>query len=603
MDTDVRLSFIRMLVAVLALCATAMSGAAQQGSAGFNPITFELAFAAADSSADRRALLEEAITQINATPDPDLATFFDLNLMLLDVLEANGEVAAASTRAALLAQFALRQGAEFGISPLPHLARAVRLAEAAGNYQLLIDLRNAEFVYLRDSGQDGAQLAEFWDNTAALAARMGQTDEVERLRAEAEALRAEAPNSEMQALGAPAPGSGTRSVGSDGGFREVEVFYATDRARSGNTAPSEFYGGDRGELEYGSLIVTIPDSHQPGQIEAPSIWRLEFTENPAKHVVLQSVTPLPVDGFFGKMQAEMTSRDRKEAFVFIHGFNVRFDAAAKRAAQLAYDMKYRGVPVLYSWPSAGRTVSYVADTAVVRLSGRRLAQFLEDLRARSGADVIHIVAHSMGNRALTDALELLAARQSGGEVEEPLFGQIFFAAPDVDAGLFAEMTKSIRPIAERLTLYTSSEDWALVTSRTLHGNAPRAGQAGDTLLSEPHLDTIDMSKLGEDMLAHSYFANDSSALVDIMALLWRNADPERRCGLMPARASITGAATAWVYEQNQCDVQMIMDLIASAWQERDVDIAQIQTLIQQYVSDPEDARAVEQRFLAILGRD
>ena len=42
-----------------------------------------------------------------------------------------------------------------------------------------------------------------------------------------------------------------------------------------------------------------------------------------------------------------------------------------------------------------------------------------------------------------------------------------------------------------------------------------------------------MSALGEDMLAHSYVANDHSALIDIAMLFWRNLDPGERCGLVP----------------------------------------------------------------------
>jgi esterase/lipase superfamily enzyme len=40
------------------------------------------------------------------------------------------------------------------------------------------------------------------------------------------------------------------------------------------------------------------------------------------------------------------------AFVFIHGYNVSFDAAVKLTAQLSRDMRFPGAPILYSWASA-----------------------------------------------------------------------------------------------------------------------------------------------------------------------------------------------------------------------------------------------------------
>ena len=273
------------------------------------------------------------------------------------------------------------------------------------------------------------------------------------------------------------------------------------------------------------------------------------------------MTPVAEQAFYNRLQQEFVGRDDREAFVFIHGYNVRFAQAAKRAAQIAYDMHYAGVPVLYSWPSRGATIGYIADTAVVRLSGRRLSRFLEDLVARSGASTIHIVAHSMGNRALTDALELMALRHDLTQGSDPIFGQILFAAPDVDAGLFVSMLQTIRPIAKRLTLYASDEDWALASSRKLHGNAPRAGQGGDYTLVSSNIDSVDMSELGEDMLAHSYFADDSSALADMLALFWHNTSPRLRCGLVAGEQDGPTPLT-WRHERGQCGNKSLITVLA-----------------------------------------
>ena len=305
--------------------------------------------------------------------------------------------------------------------------------------------------------------------------------------------------------------------------------------------------------------MTIPKSHRAGALEAPSIWRLEFSANPAKHIVLRSVEPLAIDTFFSEMNARFDDPARNEAVVFVHGYNVTFENAAKRTAQLAYDIGFTGVPILYSWPSRGSTAGYISDTAVVRLSGRRLAGFLEDVAARSGATTVHLVAHSMGNRAMTDALEIFALRND--DRETPTFGQIVFAAPDLDAGLFSAMVPTIRPVAERITLYGSEADWALVASRKLHGDAPRAGQGGDDALALADVDTIDMSQLGDDMLAHSYIANESSVLLDLVSLFWRNAEPRLRCGVEPLREA--GGITVWQYVKGQCSDSILLGLLAT----------------------------------------
>lgn len=340
------------------------------------------------------------------------------------------------------------------------------------------------------------------------------------------------------------------------GFATVRVYYATDRARTGSDAPADFYGGGRGELELGIAEVSIPGSHKPGRIETPSIWTLDFREDPERHVVLAAVTPGEPEEVFAAMRGHLSATGSTEAFVFVHGFNVPFSEAAQRTAQIAYDMNFDGLPILYSWPSRGSVLSYISDTAVVNLSGRRLSLFLEDVVASSGATRVHLIGHSMGNRALTDALELFALRHRG---DRPAFDQVLFTAPDLDAGLFAEMMRTIRPTARRATLYASDKDWALAVSRRLHGDAPRAGQAGREIAGLAEVDSIDMTDVGEDMLAHGYYANNPSALTDILSLFWRDAPPDDRCGMVREEGE---NGVYWRYVPDECDSGALLSTLS-----------------------------------------
>src|ERR1043166_3055337 len=78
------------------------------------------------------------------------------------------------------------------------------------------------------------------------------------------------------------------------GYKVMTVFYGTDRNATGRKDPAHYYGGDRGErLELGICTVSIPEkkTHATGELESPSLWKLELTEDPAKHVVLLTVKP------------------------------------------------------------------------------------------------------------------------------------------------------------------------------------------------------------------------------------------------------------------------------------------------------------------------
>ena len=513
--------------------------------------------AALDSEA---ALLriEQSLAEDSLARDPRFR--FDLLRLKVDILDRQGAGEDAAALMAELAGFVATNRDVLGQDPALYWLEAAERFEALDMMEEAFDLREVLLAEYRDGARSAAVLGKALGDLERLARLLGDTGVADGYARQAAALRLTvAPQTDVTASNKDETGADYTGLrGKTGGFATVDVFYATDRARSGHPEPVRFYNGQRGTLELGVASVTIPHSHTPGVLEAPSIWRFEFRANPAKHVVLQSVEPVDSDDFFGRMQSEFQSRAQREALVFVHGYNVTFDAAARRAAQLAYDMSYPGVPILYSWPSRGRPQGYVADTAVVRLSARRLTGFLDDVVERSGAEVIHLVAHSMGNRALTDALELMALRRGATLGDPPVFGQVVFAAPDVDAGLFRAMLPTIRPLAQRLTLYASEEDWALTVSRKLHGDVPRAGLGGRFTLRDPRVDSIDMSELGDDMLAHSYFADDSSALADMQTLFWHNTNPARRCGLREQ----AGETPVWRYQRGVCSDRNLVEVLA-----------------------------------------
>jgi esterase/lipase superfamily enzyme len=67
-----------------------------------------------------------------------------------------------------------------------------------------------------------------------------------------------------------------------------------------------------------------------------------------------------------------------------------------------------GAPIFYSWPSNGKTADYFKDETNITWSTPHLEEFLGLIAQKSGAERIHIIAHSMGNRAVCDALKALS---------------------------------------------------------------------------------------------------------------------------------------------------------------------------------------------------
>jgi len=306
------------------------------------------------------------------------------------------------------------------------------------------------------------------------------------------------------------------------------------------------YGDERGALELGSCEVSIPKRHEVGELESPSMLRLEFQEDPMKHVVLANVAPEPASAFYASLRASVAKSKEPSALVFIHGFNVTFADAARRTAQIAYDLKFAGVPLFYSWPSQGKLLDYSVDETNAVWTVPHLRRFLTDVARQSGAKQIHLIAHSMGNRALTGALKDLAMQPADSARVQ--FSQVLLTAPDIDADVFkSDIAPAITKTAERVTLYASSNDAALLLSKKLHGY-PRAGEAGSDIVIVPGMDTIDVTAVDTSLLGHSYYGDSGSGSVlsDFVEVLEDAKPADQRKWL---RAEFLGAAKYWVFRR------------------------------------------------------
>lgn len=327
---------------------------------------------------------------------------------------------------------------------------------------------------------------------------------------------------------------GARQEG-EGNFDLVDVYYATHREQTRRTAPADVYGGRRGALSYGVAEVSVPHDREQGEIPLPSIWSLEFRPDPNRHMILNRVTPVADRAaFFAQVSGVVGESGRKEVFVFIHGYNTSFEGAAIRTAQLAVDMNLDGAPILYSWPSQASLLGYTADARTVADDALldEVADFLQAVATQTGAERVHLVAHSMGNRVLMRALDRLAERNPTSESlgAEPMFDEAVLAAADVGVDEFEETWPRIGGTADRFTLYASSRDRALQVSEMVNRMA-RVGDARRIVVREG-LQTVDTTAASGGLLGHDDFAG--SALADFRAVVWLSLAPDRRCVLESA---------------------------------------------------------------------
>lgn len=311
-----------------------------------------------------------------------------------------------------------------------------------------------------------------------------------------------------------------------------ELFYATNRKPVDPTDTRKGYSGERDDkLHFGTCRVNVPKSHQIASLGSPwwkRIFRSEKNKDEPLSLLSDTLIELNEQLYWRRVRSKISKKSSSYALIYIHGFNVTFELAALRAAQLGVDL---GIELmsLFSWPSQGRLgpLPYKADENSIEVSELNIADYLQTFVKTAGDRPIHIIAHSMGNRALLRAMrELLNRVQKKGGRK---FGQIFLAAPDVDAGVFRNLANVYPLLSDRTTLYVSSKDLALATSGFI-GNHPRAGYLPPVTVV-PGIDTVETSAVDLSLLGHGYFADAENVLRDIHELIQHGSPPEIRFAL------------------------------------------------------------------------
>lgn len=187
------------------------------------------------------------------------------------------------------------------------------------------------------------------------------------------------------------------------------------------------------------------------------------------------------------------------------------------------DLQVKGAMALFSWASRGAVDKYMADGAAVELDEELIADYLCSFARNTGARRVHVIAHSMGNRAVLLAVDRIARdaqRRSGVR-----FGQFILAAPDVDARQFRRLCAAYQALSERTTLYVSSRDRVVEAAGWLH-DYPRAGLMPPVTVAEG-IDTVNVVNADVTLLGHGYVAEAQAVLQDIHALIHNGSKPPR----------------------------------------------------------------------------
>ncbi|MFE6384782.1 alpha/beta hydrolase [Nocardiopsis dassonvillei] len=309
--------------------------------------------------------------------------------------------------------------------------------------------------------------------------------------------------------------------GGDRDVPQVRVWYGTNRALGEN---HEFTGEAGDGFHRGVCTVKVPKSLPVGAKR-----RNRRNLSGSTEVTFMGHEVLPSPGFWESIQEKVDAEEsgRRTVLLYVHGYRTTFPEAAKTAAQLHMDLGVPGVTVLFSWPSAGGTRDYWSDEESIQLSERYLCRFLQEMSDHLDIDKIHVLAHSMGNRALLRVA--MRAADDSVSTKGIRLGQVILAAADVGHHLFRMEASAYHELAEGVTMYVSSGDRALRSSGLVH-RGHRAGFC-PPYTKVPGIHVIDASRIDLSLLGHGYYAQSRPVLSDIHGILHDAHHPSARFGL------------------------------------------------------------------------
>ncbi len=303
-----------------------------------------------------------------------------------------------------------------------------------------------------------------------------------------------------------------------------DIFIATTRSPSLDTA--ELFSSERSDkLGLAVVTVTIPPNHQPGEITRPRRLPPDASRD---FTVVDPIVFQDSSGFVAKINNALSERPRenRDVLVFVHGYNNTLSDAVLRVAQFVEDSGFEGVPVLFSWASAGQVAKYAYDLNSV-LAARPLLEEASGLIVQTNASGFDVFAHSMGTLLVTEVMvqsDLQGSLGSSGRLRN-----ILFAAPDIDVDVFASQLSQITNNPGNLYVLISDGDPALGLSRQVAGGIDRVGDAEVDELAGLGITVIDLSDIDDSRTgSHSKFAGSPEVVQLVGRTLQQHGYSEKR---------------------------------------------------------------------------
>ncbi|OIP86853.1 MAG: hypothetical protein AUK37_02570 [Rhodobacterales bacterium CG2_30_65_12] len=259
-------------------------------------------------------------------------------------------------------------------------------------------------------------------------------------------------------------------------------------------------GSARGEgLSFGRYDVSVPPNRKLG-----SVTLSRFRVNPRKDFATINNEIFNSESTFrSQLKAQLLSRPagRRNAVVFVHGYNTGYEDGLFRFAQFYNDVELDDVPVHYSWPSAEKLLRYGYDRDSMLYARDGFEALLRSVIA-AGAEKVLIVGHSMGSMLIMETLREIAI--AGDSAMLNRIGGVILVSPDIDIDVFRAQARRIGTLPKPFVIFSSKRDRVLAfAANEIYGNDRVGALQLDGALSDLDVNVIDVTEYSRGVLNHS----------------------------------------------------------------------------------------------------
>ena len=399
----------------------------------------------------------------------------------------------------------------------------------------------------------------------------------------------------------------------------ARVLYITDRSLGADGIEAVFTSSPSQNLSFGYSEIAVPlirtaarrDYEAGRSLYAETFARFESLRSDD----LQADTRLgirrlslaadhsgdSVQQAFVKDLSNFAAEGNGSALLYIPGWGHDFNSSLFRAAQLSQDIAFNfgdqfhvlestrnkyplGQPIIFSWPTNQSDIrsdrAYIRDRSQAARSSENLSRAL-NLIAESGVHTINIIAWSMGNEVLINALEEFAElrAESGGSIPTM---NIVHAASDAETldqeETYARYLNIVGDDDLNVTNYGATTDFVVAAAPALESigsdadlfGVCRAGFHGacekffvdNKNIASISADLFLTENIFSDSAFHGYFAENPTVLADMSCALsgiqpGRNdADNQRPLAKRTKRDGIfslygKAVSTHWVFDASE----------------------------------------------------